>query len=120
MGEACASVLINDLTVLRSYRLCLSLPVYPLHMFDYQVTFNKIIIPVVSLIFQRHPTHILSNLSTYLIFLFNYSPITLTGLFRDEEYETMDHPSPVINGNSAVRCIISIIFCAWVLHKHCE
>ena len=28
MGEACASVLINDLTVLRSYRLCLSLPVY--------------------------------------------------------------------------------------------
>ena len=30
MGEACASVLINDLTVLRSYRLCLSLPVYPL------------------------------------------------------------------------------------------
>ena len=30
MGEACASVLINDLTVLRSYRLCFSLPVYPL------------------------------------------------------------------------------------------
>ena len=32
VGEACASVLINDLTVLRSYRLCLSLPVYPLHI----------------------------------------------------------------------------------------
>ena len=33
MGEVCASVLINDLTVLRSYRLCLSLPIiYPLQM----------------------------------------------------------------------------------------
>ena len=30
MGEVCASVSINDLTVLRSYCLCLSLPVYPL------------------------------------------------------------------------------------------
>ena len=30
MGEVCASMLINDITVLWSYRLCLSLPVYPL------------------------------------------------------------------------------------------
>ena len=31
VGEACDSMLINDVTILRSCRVYLSLPVYPLH-----------------------------------------------------------------------------------------
>ena len=37
MGKAFASMLINDITVLRSYRLCPSLPVYPLHMYAFNL-----------------------------------------------------------------------------------